>query len=97
MRARRGAVTLMDRARAPERDTDLGNRLTGQPGPGRLQPGGARRGFWSRVDARAGQFGVTDPPPLCGIRGARGRVMAWPAAGYGLAAGGLRGEEDEQA
>jgi hypothetical protein len=33
-----------------------------------------------------------------GIRGARGRVMAWPAAGDGvLAAGGLRGEEDEQA
>ena len=33
-----------------------------------------------------------------GIRGARGRVMAWPAVGYGvLAAGDLRGEEDEQA
>ena len=33
-----------------------------------------------------------------GIRGARGRVMAWPAAGYGVAAaGGLGGGEDEQA
>ena len=33
-----------------------------------------------------------------GLRGARGRVMAWPAAGYGVvAAGGLGGEEDEQA
>jgi hypothetical protein len=33
-----------------------------------------------------------------GIRGARHRVMAWPAAGYGVvAAGGRRGEEDEQA
>ena len=33
-----------------------------------------------------------------GIRAAQGRLMAWPAAGYCvLAAGGLRGEEDEQA
>jgi hypothetical protein len=56
-------------------------------------------GFWSRVDAWAGQFGLTKPRRHCaGIRGARGRVMAWLAAGYGVvAAGGLRGEEDEQA
>ena len=33
-----------------------------------------------------------------GAAGARGWVMAWPAAGYGVvAAGGQRGEEDEQA
>jgi len=33
-----------------------------------------------------------------GIRGARHWVMAWPAASYGVvAAGGLRGEGDEQA
>jgi hypothetical protein len=33
-----------------------------------------------------------------GIRGARGRVIAWPAAGYGVAAAaGPGGDEDEQA
>ena len=56
-------------------------------------------GFWSRVDAWAGQLGLTGPRRhYAGIRGARHRVMAWPAAGYGVvAAGGLGGEEDEQA
>ena len=56
-------------------------------------------GFWSRVDAWAGQARPYRTRRHCaGIRGARGRVMAWPAAGYGVvAAGGLRGEEDEQA
>jgi hypothetical protein len=56
-------------------------------------------GFWSRVDVWAGQFGLTRTRWHCaGIRGARGRVMAWPAASYGVAAArGLRGEEDEQA
>ena len=55
--------------------------------------------FWSSVNAWAGQFGLTGPADIVqASRGARGRVMAWPAAGYGvLAAGGLRGEEDEQA
>ena len=44
-------------------------------------------------------LGLTGPRRRsAGIGGARGRVMAWPAAGYGVvAAGGLRGEEDEQA
>jgi hypothetical protein len=55
-------------------------------------------GFWSRVDAWAGQLGLTDPRHYAGIGGARHRVMAWPAAGDGVvAAGGRRGEEDEQA
>src|SRR5580693_6997999 len=53
-------------------------------------------GFWSRVDVWAGQFGRTPARWHCaGIRGARGGVMAWLAAGYGVAAArGLRGEED---
>ena len=48
-------------------------------------------GCWSRVDAWAGQARPYRTRRHCaGIRGARGRVMAWPAAGYGvLAAGGL--------
>jgi hypothetical protein len=67
--------------------------------PADCSPEVSGEGFWSRVDAWAGQPGLTDPPALCGHPGgARGRVMAWPAAGYGvLAAGGRRGEEDEQA
>ena len=56
-------------------------------------------GFWSRVNAWAGQFGLTGPAGMVQASGVSGaRAMAWPAAGYGvLAAGGLRGEEDEQA
>jgi hypothetical protein len=51
------------------------------------------------ADAWAGQLGLTGPRWHCaGIRAGWRRVMAWPAAGYGvLAAGDLRGEEDEQA
>jgi hypothetical protein len=67
--------------------------------PADCNPGVYDEGFWSRVDAWAGQLGLTEPRRHhAGIRGARGRVMAWPAAGFGVvAAGGLRGEEDEQA
>ena len=55
-------------------------------------------GFWSRVNAWADQLGLTDPSALCRHPRCPGRVMARPAAGYGvLAAGDLRGEEDEQA
>jgi len=56
-------------------------------------------GSWSRVDAWAGQRGLTEPCRHdAGIRGARGRVMAWPAAGYDVvAAAGPGGDEDEQA
>jgi hypothetical protein len=56
-------------------------------------------GFWSRVDAWAGQFGLTGPAGIVHASGMPGgRVMAWSAAGYGVvAAGGRRGEEDEQA
>jgi hypothetical protein len=56
-------------------------------------------GSWSRVDAWAGRLGLSEPRRhYAGIRGTRGRVMAWSAAGYGVvAADGLRGEEDEQA
>jgi|HubBroStandDraft_6_1064221.scaffolds.fasta_scaffold1151581_2 hypothetical protein len=54
---------------------------------------------WSRVDAWAGPLGLTGPRRhYAGIRGARGRVMAWPAAGYGVVAtAGPGGDEDEQA
>jgi hypothetical protein len=67
--------------------------------PADCNPQVSDEGFWSRVDVWAGQFGLTRTRWHCaGIRGARGRVMAWPAAGYGVAAAGaLRGEEDEQA
>ena len=67
--------------------------------PAGCHPEMYHEGSWSRVDAWAGQLGLTEPRRhYAGIRGARGRVMAWPAAGYGVvAAGGLRGEEDEQA
>jgi hypothetical protein len=74
-------------------------RRGGQPDPGRLQPGGVRR----RVLVPLGRLRRPVRPyqtrwHCAGIRGARARVMAWPAAGYGvLAAGDLRGEEDEQA
>lgn len=56
-------------------------------------------GFWSPVDAWAWP-GRPDRTRrhYAGIRGARGRVMAWPAASCGGApAGGLGGDEDEQA
>jgi hypothetical protein len=44
-------------------------------------------GFWSRVDAWAGQSGLTGPAGIVRASGgARGRVMAWPAAGYGVLA-----------
>jgi len=70
----------------------------GQPDHGRFQPGGVRRRFSSRVDAWAGQFGLTGPLALYTHLRCPGRVMAWTGAGDGvLATGGLRGEEDEQA
>ena len=66
--------------------------------PANCNPEVYDEGFWSRVDAWAGQFGLTGPSALCRHLRCLGRVMAWPAAGYGVvAAGGLRGEEDEQA
>jgi hypothetical protein len=41
---------------------------------------------------------LPDPPSLCRHPRRPARVMAWPAAGYGVvAAGGLGGGEDEQA
>jgi hypothetical protein len=65
------------------RSTDIAN--TAEPG--------------SRVDARAGRLGLTEPRRhWAGSGGARSRVMAWPAAGYGVvAAAGPGGDEDEQA
>jgi hypothetical protein len=73
------------------------SRRTGRSG--RLRPGGIRR----RVLVPRGCLGRPARPcrtrrHYAGLRGARGRVMAWPAAGYGAAAaGGLGGGEDEQA
>ncbi|SRR6266566_1335150 len=41
--------------------------------------------FWSRVDALGWPVRPSRTRWHCaGIRGARGRVMAWPAAGYGV-------------
>jgi hypothetical protein len=56
-------------------------------------------GSWSRGAAWAGQRDLTDRRRhYAGIQGARGRVMAWPAAGYDVvAAAGPGGDEDEQA
>jgi hypothetical protein len=56
-------------------------------------------GFWSRVKCLGRPVRPYRTRWHCaGIRGGRGRVIGWPAAGYSvLAAGGLRGEEDEQA
>ena len=56
-------------------------------------------GSWSCVDAWAGRLGLSEPRRhYAGIRDARGRVMAWSAAGYGVvAAAGPGGDEDEQA
>jgi hypothetical protein len=67
--------------------------------PADCRPEVCGEGFWSRVDAWAGRLGLTGP---AGIAQASevpgGAVVAWPAAGCDVvAAGGLRGEEDEQA
>jgi hypothetical protein len=103
------ALTLMERARARNHDTDLGNRLADQAfgllgrdavltiiglhNAGKLPGRGAPAREQVTGLAGAGDAGVGTV-----TRGAQGRLMAWPAAGYGvLAAGGLRGEEDEQA
>ena len=89
MRALPVALTLTDQARARKHATDLSNRLTDQA-----------FGLLGR-DAVLTIIGLQDAGKLpdCGTPAReQGRVMAWPAAGYGvLAAGGLRGEEDEQA
>jgi hypothetical protein len=89
------AVTLMGQARA--RRACYGPRATQIPAD--CNPEVYGEGFWSRVNAWAGQFALTGPAGIVqASRGARGRVMAWPAAGYDvLTAGGRRGEEDGQA
>ena len=72
----------------------VARRVCEDPAPANCYPETYGDGFWPRVGARVGQ--------LCPVRlrrdhagplGARGRVRAWPAAGYGLvAAGGPGGE-----
>ena len=95
-------LTLMDQARARKHDMDLGNRLTDQPfgllgrdavlaiiglqNAGKLPDCGAPAREQVIDLAGVGDAGIGTV-----IRGARARVMAWPAAGD------LRGEEDEQA
>ena len=94
VRAAPAALTLIDQARRRKHDTDLGNRLTDQAfGPfgrdavlmiiglhnaGRLPGCGAPAR--EQVIDLAGPAGIAN----AGIRGARGRVMAWPAADYGV-------------
>ncbi len=94
----------MDRdvATRPRADRGPGRRQgdrRGRPDPGRLRPGGARRRVLiprGRPGRRVRRYRTRRPYP--GIRGGRGREMAWPAASYGVvAAGGLGGDEDEQA
>jgi hypothetical protein len=103
MRALPVALALMDQARAWKHDKDLSNCLTDQAagllGHDAVLTIIGPQNAGKLPDAWAGQLGLTGPRRhYAGIRGARGRVMAWPAAGYGVAAaGGLRGEEDEQA
>jgi hypothetical protein len=66
--------------------------------PGDCNPEVYDEGSWPRVDAWVSQLGLADPSALCRHPRCPARVMAWPAAGCGVvAAGGLRGEEDEQA
>jgi hypothetical protein len=74
-------------------------RLGGHPDPADCNPEVYDEGFWSRLDAWGARFGLTRPAGIvCRHPWCPGRVMAWPAAGYNvLAAGDLRGEEDEQA
>ena len=87
MRALPVALRLLDQARVRKRDTDLGNRLTAQA-----------FGLLGRpaVPTIIGLHNAGKLPDCGTVPGAG--VMAWPAVGHGvLAAGGLRGEEDEQA
>lgn len=84
--------------------TDLGVSLlghvvltaSGRENAGKLRSCGEvySEEFWSQVDARVGQLGpVRLRRDYAGIRGAQGRVMAGPAASYGVvAAGGPGGE-----
>jgi hypothetical protein len=84
------AVTLMDQSRAwkgrPARSRPIATRRCMTKGSGLAWT------IW------AGEFGLSGPGIVQASRGAWGGVMALPTAGYGVvAAGGLRGEEDEQA
>ena len=84
MRARPTAVTLTGQARARKHDTDLGNRLTDQA-----------FGLLGR-DAVLAITGLQDARKLPGC-GAPARERFIGLAGGLIAAGGRRGEEDEQA
>jgi len=83
-RARPAAVTLTGQARARKHDTDLGNRLTGQA-----------FGLVGR-DAVLAITWLQNARTLPGC-GAPARERFIGLAGGLLAAGGRRGEEDEQA
>ena len=102
VRALSAALALMDQARAWKHDKDLSSRLTdravgllghdavltitGPQNAGKLPDCGAPAREQVVDLAGVGDAGIGTV-----IRGARARVMAWPAAGD------LRGEEDEQA
>ena len=80
---------------APAREQVIDLAGAGTPGSARYGLIKPDEGFWSRVDAWAGQLGLTAPVDIVQASEMPG---AGPAAGYGgLAAGDLRGEEDEQA
>ena len=103
MRALSVPLKLMDQARALKHDKDLSNRLTdraagllghgavltiiGLQNAGKIPNCGTPA--WEQLIARP-----VDPVNLAGEM----RVIAWPAAGYGVvAAAGPGGDEDEQA
>jgi hypothetical protein len=84
-------IGLQDAGTLPECGAPAREQVTGLAGAGAA-------GIGSGILIGDQQVRLRGPGGCAGIRGAEGRVMAWPAAGYGaLAAGGLRGEEDEQA
>ncbi len=81
-RALPAVLKLVDQARARKHGTDLGNRLTDQAFGllGRdailtvigLQNAVYDEGFWSRVDAWAGQLGPTGPAGIVQASGVPG-------------------------
>ena len=71
MRALPVALTLMGQARARKHDTDLSNRLASQI-PADCHPEVYDEGFWSRVNAWAGRFGLTGPAGIVQASGVAG-------------------------
>ena len=78
-------IALQDAGKLPDWGVPAREQVTGLAGAVYDE------GFWSRVDAWAGQLGLTGPAGIVQASDVPGLGVAWPAAG------GRRGEEDEQA